>query len=176
VSHIQNIEHAGDAICVCFFSFTLSETGGLSEWCHIFKILEMPRHLLRDMRSFTTEDVRSHLEMRIPHTHTRISRGRCGAISKILDMWHCWKILFLLGRKTKKVLFQRRFTSRFIWMIPLDSAALEILRSLWLHYLLWRLSYIFEHTGSRENLYEHLLTQRYYQSKFQQTRNMNKNN
>ena len=47
----------------------------------------------RQMRSFTTGDVRSPLEMRIPHTHTCISRARCrifrrrcGGISKILDM------------------------------------------------------------------------------------------
>jgi hypothetical protein len=54
------------------------------EWCHISQILEMP-HLLRgrdthtrEMRLYVTRDVRSSLEMWIPHTHARISRERYG--------------------------------------------------------------------------------------------------
>ena len=52
-------------------------------------------------------------------------------------------------------------------MVALNSSAFEILRSYRLCPLLWRLSYAPEHTGSRENLYKHLLTQRHLSKQIQ---------
>jgi hypothetical protein len=69
-----------------------------------YEIPHLPRetrHLLQEMRSFSTGNVSSPLEMRIPRTHVHISRRR-RRISKLRDMWHCWVILFSSVNSSQK--------------------------------------------------------------------------
>jgi len=95
----------------CHYSYSESWVC-LNEWCHISKILEMQAHLPQEMLRLQRETRHPHPGDAIvhywrckvsfrdahpshPHPHSRercgISCGRCSCISKILDMWHCWK-------------------------------------------------------------------------------------